>query len=110
LEIEHIIPTALGGTDDEYNLWLSCRLCNGYKGIQLYGTDPLTGRRIRLFNPRRQRWVRHFFWSADGVRIIGRTAAGRATVEALQLNNAIAVVVRRAWITAGWHPPVEPRR
>ena len=110
LEIEHIIPTALGGTDDEHNLWLSCRLCNGYKGAQLFGTDPLTGRRIRLYNPRRQHWTRHFRWSADGARIVGRTATGRATVEALQLNNAIAVLVRRAWVMAGWHPPTEPRR
>jgi len=28
LEIEHIIPKAGGGTDDEDNLWLACRLCN----------------------------------------------------------------------------------
>ncbi|WP_260441293.1 HNH endonuclease [Microcystis sp. M31BS1] len=34
LEIEHIIPKAKGGSDDEYNLWLACRLCNGYKGRQ----------------------------------------------------------------------------
>ena len=50
LEIEHIVPTARGGTDAENNLWLACRLCNGYKGTQIHGTDPMTGRRIRLFN------------------------------------------------------------
>lgn len=32
LEIEHIIPKAAGGSDDEENLWLACRLCNSYKG------------------------------------------------------------------------------
>jgi len=26
LEIEHIIPKAKGGTDEEENLWLACRL------------------------------------------------------------------------------------
>jgi len=109
LEIDHIVPTARDGTDAENNLWLACRLCNGYKGTQIHGTDPLTGRRIRLFNPRRQRWARHFQWSAEGVQITGRTATGRATVEALQLNNAIAVLVRRAWVLAGWHPPIENR-
>ncbi|WP_313933932.1 MULTISPECIES: HNH endonuclease signature motif containing protein [Nostocaceae] len=36
LEIEHIVPKAAGGTDDEENLWLACRLCNSYKGIQTY--------------------------------------------------------------------------
>ncbi|MDQ5851768.1 MAG: HNH endonuclease, partial [Chloroflexota bacterium] len=37
----------------------------------------------------------------------GQTACGRATVIALQLNNPIARLVRSAWVTAGWHPPVE---
>lgn len=105
LEIDHIIPTALGGTDDEENLWLACRLCNHYKGIQTYGYDPLTGRKIRLFNPRKQLWSRHFRWSEDGLYIIGRTICGRATVIALNLNNIIAITVRRKWIEAGWHPP-----
>lgn len=105
LEIEHIIPRAAGGTDDEENLWLACRLCNNYKATQTRATDPLTGQRVPLFNPRRHRWPRHFGWSDDGTRIIGRTAAGRATVVALQRNNVIAVLVRRHWVAVGWHPP-----
>ena len=52
LEIEHIIPKAKGGTDDEENLWLACRLCNGYKGTQTHAEEPVTGRRVKLFNPR----------------------------------------------------------
>jgi hypothetical protein len=105
LEVEHIIPKARGGTDDEENLWLACRMCNGFKGTQTHGRDPVTGRRVRLFNPRRQRWSRHYTWSTDGTRIIGRTVCGRATVVALQLNHIIAVTVRREWAAAGWHPP-----
>ncbi|BAZ12013.1 HNH endonuclease [Calothrix sp. NIES-4071] len=35
------------------------------------------------------------------------TACGRATVIALQLNNVYAVTVRQAWVSAGWHPPIE---
>ena len=105
LEIDHIIPTARGGSDDEDNLWLACRLCNHYKGTQTHGRDPLTGRRVRLFNPRKQRWSRHFRWSEDGLYIVGRTACGRATAVALNLNNLIAEMVRRKWIEAGWHPP-----
>lgn len=105
LEIDHIIPTAQGGLDDEENLWLSCRMCNGFKGTQTHARDPITGRRVRLFHPRRQRWDRHFLWSEDGTRILGRTVCGRATIIALQLNNVIAVIVRREWVAAGWHPP-----
>ena len=63
LEVEHIIPTAAGGTDDEENLWLSCTACNRYKGTQVKARDPSTGRQMRLFNPRRQKWARHFRWS-----------------------------------------------
>ncbi len=105
LEIEHIIAKAKGGTDAEWNLWLACRLCNNGKGVQTHARDPLTGRRVKLFNPRTQRWHRHFKWSDDGIEIIGRTACGRATVMALNLNNEIALVVRRNWVRAGWHPP-----
>ena len=105
LEIDHIIPRARGGSDAEDNLWLSCRACNLFKGQQTHGRDPLTGRRVRLFHPRRQRWGRHFQWSADGTMVVGRTATGRATVVALHLNNLVAVTVRQNWVRAGWHPP-----
>jgi hypothetical protein len=105
LEIDHIIPKGRGGSDEEANLWLACRMCNSFKGTQVAARDPLHGRRVRLFNPRRQRWSRHFHWSEDGTRILGRTSCGRATVMALQLNHVIAVMVRREWVAAGWHPP-----
>ena len=107
LEIEHIIPKANGGGDEEENLWLACRLCNNYKGTQTQTIDPLTHRKVKLFNPRRQKWSRHFTWSEDGIYIVGLTATGRATVLALQLNNAYAVAVRQAWVSVGWHPPVD---
>ncbi len=106
LEIDHIVPRAKGGTDDEDNLWLECRLCNGFKATQTEGRDPESGYLVNLFDPRRQRWREHFDWREDGARIIGKTPCGRATVIALQLNNWIAVMVRREWMAAGWHPPV----
>jgi hypothetical protein len=37
--------------------------------------------------------------------ILGKTPCGRATIEALQLNNDTAVEVRREWVSVGWHPP-----
>jgi len=107
LEIDHLIPKAKGGTDNEENLWLACRLCNGYKGTQTHGRDPITGKRVKLFNPRKQQWKRHFQWSENGVEIVGNSACGRATVIALQLNNFVAVMVREQWVIAGWHPPSE---
>lgn len=105
LEIDHIMPLARGGTDDEENLWLACRPCNVYKGTKVEGIDILTDLIAPLFNPRFQRWAEHFQWSEDGIQIFGLTATGRVTVEALNLNNSLAVAVRKAWVEVGWHPP-----
>ena len=107
LEIEHLIPRALGGLEDESNLWLSCGLCNRYKGSQTAGVDPVEGARVSLFNPRTQVWNEHFRWSPDGTLILGLTPIGRATVDTLRLNNDLAVEVRRNWVLADWHPPEE---
>ncbi len=65
----------------------------------------ISSREVALFNPRKQRWFEHFRWTNDGTTIQGRTACGRATVNALQLNNMVAVTVRRYWIQARWRPP-----
>lgn len=105
LEIEHLMPRALGGKDEEDNLWLACRMCNGYKGKQIKAIDPQTEQPAALFNPRKQNWSEHFMWSEDGSMIIGLTPTGRATVAALQLNNPLALIVRLEWVSAGWHPP-----
>jgi 5-methylcytosine-specific restriction endonuclease McrA len=37
LEIDHRVPKAAGGTDDESNLVTSCRDCNRGKGKTLIG-------------------------------------------------------------------------
>ena len=105
LEIDHIIPEAAGGSSDETNLWLACPRCNRHKGAQTHGTDEETGERVPLFDPRRQRWHDHFAWQEDGLYIVGLTPIGRATVDALQMNNAFVVRSRRTWIAWGWHPP-----
>jgi hypothetical protein len=105
LQVDHVQPVAKGGSDDFENLCLACELCNQYKWTKVDGADPVTHEISILFNPRKMHWADHFSWSSDGELIIGRTICGRATVEALRLNNPLAVVVRRNWILAGWHPP-----
>jgi 5-methylcytosine-specific restriction endonuclease McrA len=42
LHIDHIIPLARGGTDDEANLWLACPICNGHKSDKISAIDPVT--------------------------------------------------------------------
>jgi hypothetical protein len=108
LEIEHIMPRAKGGTSEESNLWLSCPLCNRFKSDRSEAVDPETGQTVPLFNPRLQNWFEHFKWTVDGLRILGLTAVGRATVAALNLStDPDAVAVRSYWVLAGWHPPQE---
>lgn len=107
MHVEHIVPLAKGGSTIEENLWLACPLCNGHKGIQTHGVDPLTGATSSLFNPRSQVWEDHFQWGENGLVIVGKSSCGRATVAALQLNNDFLVRARRRWVMAGWHPPGE---
>ncbi len=108
LEIEHIVPLAKGGSNDESNLWLACPLCNRHKGDKTAAVDPETGEIVPLFNPRTQVWSEHFRWSDDALRIIGLTPSGRATVIALHLSDdPDALEVRSYWVLAGWHPPTD---
>lgn len=104
LEADHIIATSRGGKTVISNLCLCCRTCNGHKWQIATARDPATGRRVKLFHPRRQKWPEHFQWSSDGSRIVGRTATGRATVEALQMNNDLIVNLRSLWVILGLHP------
>jgi hypothetical protein len=106
LEIEHIIPIAKGGSNDESNLWLACPICNRYKSDKITNIDSETGEIVKLFNPRTQIWSEHFFWTKDGLQIVGKTPTGRATVKVLHLSDdADALEVRSYWVLAGWHPP-----
>ena len=104
LEVDHIIPEAASGKTELANVCLCCRTCNSYKGQRIYARDPLTGRQARLFHPRRQQWRRHFAWSTDGVHLIGLTASGRATIEALQMNNHLIAHLRQLWSALRLHP------
>ena len=105
LTLEHIIPRALGGSDTEENLWLSCRLCNEAKGVQTQATDSDTESVVPLFNPHTDQWGEHFDWSEDSTMILGRTATGRATIAVLSLNSELRIRSRALWVEAGYHPP-----
>lgn len=107
MAIDHVIPLAAGGATALDNLALACYRCNEFKGARVSASDPQTGETVPLFNPCTQEWHRHLAWSEDGVRIHGLTAVGRATVEALRLNNEWLMRARRIWISAGLHPPLE---
>lgn len=94
--VDHILSKKHGGTDDPKLLAWSCHYCNLAKSSNLSGRDPETNRIVVLFNPRRQRWERHFAW--NGPHVIGLTPCGRATIAVLNLNAAHRVELRQLLI------------
>ncbi|OGO40312.1 MAG: hypothetical protein A2Z04_04755 [Chloroflexi bacterium RBG_16_57_9] len=96
-QLDHIIPKHAGGPTILENLALACSRCNRCKWGQQTARDPRTGRMVRLFNPRQDRWPAHFRRSQDMLRIYGRTAIGRATVTLLDLNAPTEQTARRFW-------------
>lgn len=105
MEIDHLLPIALGGLSTENNLWLACSFCNDYKGEQTAGRDSFSGEWVRLFNPRTDIWAEHFKWEVQGSLIVGQTPIGRVTIIALQLNRPVLAHARKLWAKVGWHPP-----
>jgi hypothetical protein len=100
-EIDHVVPRSRGGATHG----LACGTCNGAKQARTKGTDPLTGRLAPLFNPRTQQWRRHFRWSTDFTHVVGKTAVGRATVAALNMNPPRMIQLRQLWVLMEVFPP-----
>ena len=108
--LDHVIPRSRGGPTSLDNLALACQGCNNHKYNKTYSSDPFTKQRVDLFHPRRHQWQEHFAWDEQFERILGLTAIGRATVEALQLNRAEVVNLRRLLYAAGEHPQEEKKK
>jgi hypothetical protein len=104
-EIDHITPRAARGKTALGNLCLCCPTCNRHKAARTGAPDPVSGERVPLFHPVRDDWEEHFEWRDRATRIAGRTAIGRATAEALQMNRPVMVELRRYWVATGRHPP-----
>jgi hypothetical protein len=97
-EVEHVRPTAAGGTDADDNLALACRACNLAKAAHQTGWDDTVRADVALFSPRSDRWDQHFEPDLDGGEIRGLTPIGRATVDRLRMNDPAQVVARQLWI------------
>ena len=96
--LDHVVPSSKFGEDDLENRSLACSPCNLAKSAKTKGTDPDRHRKVRLFNPRSDRWDHHFRWHADQVTIEGLTATGRATVHELDMNSDMRKQARRLWV------------
>jgi hypothetical protein len=101
--IDQIGPRATSGPTVADNLAFACVSCSLRKAARRSAPDSLAGRKVALFHPRRQRWALHFLWR--GVRVVGRTPTGRATVAALQMNRPLVLAIRQEEAARGRHPP-----
>jgi hypothetical protein len=102
-QIDHVLALFHGGKTVAENLALACFTCNNRKGANLSGIDPDSGALVRLFNPRRDRWKRHFRW--QGALLLGRTRSGRATIAVLGINLPHRVRLRERLTAEGVFPP-----
>ena len=105
LQIDHVIPlsrrrrsvleTASAAVDALGNLAAACAHCNRLKGDSTTGRDPLSGREVHLYHPRRDAWDQHFAWSTDYLRVLPLSEIGAATISRLRMNDRIIVRQRR---------------
>lgn len=102
--IDHIIARKHHGPTESANLALACFFCNSFKGPNIAGLDSGMDRIVRLFNPRKDRWNRHFAWG--GPLLVGRTSIGRTPISVLAINDPEAVEFRQTLIREGSFPPL----
>lgn len=100
--IDHIIPRAAGGATISENLALACVSCSLHKSARQTVVVPYSGEEVLLFHPRRDTWSEHFRW--EGVSLVGLTATGQATIEALRMNRPLILAIRQEEILLGRHP------
>jgi HNH endonuclease len=101
--VEHIIPRSAGGSDSLDNFALACPGCNLKKSNRVSAVDPETGQSVPFFHPRQDQWSEHFDWA--GQHVVPKTAVGRATLAALDLNHPRRILVRQAEAKFGLFPP-----
>jgi len=101
--VDHIIARQHHGLTNASNLALACFFCNSCKGPNISGLNPQSGRTVRLFHPRKDRWNRHFEWM--GPHLIGLTHTGHVTIDLLEINRAEAVELRAYLIREDSFPP-----
>ena len=103
--IDHIVPISENGKTTLDNLAFCCGGCNGHKYAKIQAIDPVSRELVPLYNPRKQNWQNNFVWSEDFLQVVGMTAIGRATINALQMNRSGVVNMRKLLLMAGLHPP-----
>lgn len=97
--IDHIISRKHGGSSELDNLAWACFQCNTAKSSDIASYDATTCAITPLYHPRQQKWNDHFEF--DGAIIVGKTPFGRATIQALKMNEPEEVDFRASLMRAG---------
>lgn len=103
--VEHVVPQSDGGADTLDNLCLAYPSCNLHKSTRTTAPDPDSGKSVSLYRPGVMLWGTHFEWAGLQVQVVGRTAIGRATIEALDLNSERRQRIREAESLFELYPP-----
>lgn len=101
-EIDHIISKKHGGSNDPENLAYACLFCNRHKGTDIGSIHPGTGRLIRFFNPRKDRWGKHFQLKSTVIESL--TGIGEVTARLFAFNDLERLLEREALISIGAYP------
>ncbi|GEM_PF-1604969 len=62
-----ILPRVRGSGNSPSELAYACAACKNHKYDKTHARDPQTKRIVRLCNPRRQKWSRHFQWNDNAL-------------------------------------------
>ena len=104
-QVDHVIAEKHGGPTNADNLSYSCTFCNRAKGTDIGSIAPSTGEFTRFFNPRTDRWSKHF--KLSGIFIEPISTVGEATARILGFNEPNRLLEREAFQNAGRYPPQE---
>ena len=109
-EVDHIVSEKHGGATKEGNLALACLMCNRKKGSDVGSVVPGSGRFVRFFNPRLDRWGEHFAFDEDDFAITPISDVGTVTEQILRFNDAERKLERKALYEVGRYPSPAARR
>ena len=106
-EVDHIISLKHNGLTHEDNLAYACAFCNRHKGTDIGSIFMETGEFVRFFNPRQDKWSKHF--RLEGSLITPITDIGTVTATILRFNTGERILEREMLIDINRYP-TEPAR
>ena len=101
-EVDHIISLKHDGPTHFENLAYACFICNRHKGSDLGSMLAPNSPLIRFFNPRIDRWHKHF--RLEGSILQALTEIGEVTSRILGFNAPERIIERQSLISVGRYP------